>query len=100
MSKDDARTMIYGMTYDAWKALHQKEATPEQARAHHHMLMMQIVRMLCAGVVHGDLSAYNVLVDSTGPVMALMALCVLARPRSIALPTRRSASQLRTAPQG
>src|SRR5258705_2916077 len=26
----------------------------EQARAHHHTLMMQVVRMLCAGVVHGD----------------------------------------------
>src|SRR3990172_1298440 len=30
--------------------------TPEQARAHHHTLMRQVVRMLCAGVVHGDLS--------------------------------------------
>jgi RIO kinase 1 len=45
------------------------EFTAEQARAHHHTLMMQIVRMLCAGVVHGDLSAYNVLVDGTGPVV-------------------------------
>lgn len=30
MSKDDARTAIYGMTYDAWKQRHQREATPEQ----------------------------------------------------------------------
>jgi RIO kinase 1 len=45
------------------------EFTAEQARAHHRTLMMQVVRMLCAGVVHGDLSAYNVLVDSTGPVV-------------------------------
>jgi RIO kinase 1 len=30
---------------------------------------MQVVRMLCAGVVHGDLSEYNVLVGSDGPVI-------------------------------
>jgi RIO kinase 1 len=43
--------------------------TAEQARAHHHTLMMQVVRMLCAGVVHGDLSGYNILVGSDGPVL-------------------------------
>ena len=30
MSKDDARTAIYGMPYARWKAEHQAEATPEQ----------------------------------------------------------------------
>jgi len=49
--------------------LNDVEFTAEQARAHHHTLMMQVVRMLCAGVVHGDLSAYNVLVGSAGPVV-------------------------------
>ncbi len=43
--------------------------TPEQAREYHHALIMQVVRMLCAGVVHGDLSEYNVLVGSDGPVI-------------------------------
>ena len=33
VGKDEARTLIYGMTYDEWKARHQKEATPEQAKA-------------------------------------------------------------------
>ena len=51
------------------RQLNDFEFTPEQARAHHHTLMMQIVRMLCAGVVHGDLSGYNVLVGSAGPVL-------------------------------
>jgi len=43
--------------------------TPEQAREYHRMLIMQVVCMLCAGVVHGDLSEYNVLVGSHGPVI-------------------------------
>ena len=43
--------------------------TQEQALAYHALLMRQIVRMLCAGVIHGDLSEYNVLVDRAGPVI-------------------------------
>ena len=43
--------------------------SPAQAREYHHTLIMQVVRMLCAGVVHGDLSEYNVLVGSDGPVI-------------------------------
>jgi len=33
VSKDDARTMVYGMSYDEWKAKHQSEVTPAQAGA-------------------------------------------------------------------
>ena len=33
VSKDDARVMVYGMTYDAWKARYQTEATTEQKKA-------------------------------------------------------------------
>ncbi|MDO9372627.1 MAG: PA4780 family RIO1-like protein kinase [Gammaproteobacteria bacterium] len=43
--------------------------TAEQAREYHRMLIRQVVRMLCAGLVHGDLSEYNVLVGSEGPVI-------------------------------
>ena len=32
VAKDDARTMVYGMTYDEWKTKHQSTATPEQAK--------------------------------------------------------------------
>ena len=49
--------------------LNDLELTPERAREYHHMLIVQVVRMLCAGVVHGDLSEYNVLVGSDGPVI-------------------------------
>ncbi|MCC2682060.1 MAG: RIO-like kinase [Nitrosospira multiformis] len=43
--------------------------TPEMSREYHHTLVTQVVRMLCAGIIHGDLSEYNVLVDSMGPVI-------------------------------
>jgi RIO kinase 1 len=43
--------------------------TAEMAREYHRALITQVVRMLCAGIVHGDLSEYNVLVDSQGPVI-------------------------------
>ncbi len=33
MSKSEARAHVYGMPFEAWKALHQKEATPEQLAA-------------------------------------------------------------------
>ena len=43
--------------------------TAELSREYHRTLITQVVRMLCAGIIHGDLSEYNVLVDSTGPVI-------------------------------
>ena len=41
----------------------------ELSREYHRILVTQVVRMLCAGIIHGDLSEYNVLVDGTGPVI-------------------------------
>jgi len=43
--------------------------TEEQARGAHGTLIREVVRMLCAGIVHGDLSEYNVLLGSEGPVI-------------------------------
>jgi RIO kinase 1 len=43
--------------------------TPEAARAHHALLLREVVRMLCAGVVHGDLSEFNILLAQDGPVV-------------------------------
>ncbi|NVK43910.1 MAG: serine protein kinase RIO [Oceanospirillaceae bacterium] len=41
----------------------------DQAREDHQMVMEYVKRMLCAGLVHGDLSEFNVLVDDYGPVI-------------------------------
>lgn len=41
----------------------------EQAREDHALVMQYVVSMLCAGLVHGDLSEFNVLVDEDGPVI-------------------------------
>jgi RIO kinase 1 len=43
--------------------------SPETARSHHQEMLHQIVLMLCAGIIHGDLSEFNVLVDARGPVI-------------------------------
>jgi RIO kinase 1 len=43
--------------------------TPAEAREYHSRVLREIVRMLCAGLVHGDLSPFNVLVDPEGPVI-------------------------------
>ena len=49
--------------------LNDVDFTPEQARAHHATLLVEVVRMLCAGVVHGDLSEFNILLATSGPVI-------------------------------
>lgn len=41
----------------------------EQALEDHHEMIEYIKRMLCAGIIHGDLSEFNVLVDEYGPVI-------------------------------
>ena len=41
----------------------------EQAVEDHRLVMLYVVRMLCVGLVHGDLSEFNVLLDEQGPVI-------------------------------
>jgi RIO kinase 1 len=54
---------------DAAPRLNDVDFTPEQAIAHHASLLGEVVRMLCAGVVHGDLSEFNILLAADGPVI-------------------------------
>lgn len=43
--------------------------TPEQARNYYAKVISDVVRMLSVGLIHGDLSEFNVLLDPTGPVI-------------------------------
>ena len=54
---------------DAAPRLNDVAFTPGQARAHHATLLTEVIRMLCAGVVHGDLSEFNILLAADGPVI-------------------------------
>jgi RIO kinase 1 len=54
---------------DAAPRLNDVGFTPEQAQAHHVTLIAEVVRMLCAGVIHGDLSEFNILLAADGPVI-------------------------------
>lgn len=45
------------------------DLTAEVAREYHTFLIRQIVRMLAIGLIHGDLSEFNVLVGANGPVI-------------------------------
>ena len=54
---------------DVAPRLNDVKLTQEEALAHHTQIIRDVVRMLCAGLVHGDLSEFNVLVDQDGPVI-------------------------------
>ena len=49
--------------------LNDVEFSAEEARDFHQRLIGEVVRMLCAGVIHGDLSEFNVLAAADGPVI-------------------------------
>ena len=54
---------------DSAPRLGEVELAPERALAFHAALVRDVVRMLSLGLIHGDLSEYNVLVTPTGPVI-------------------------------
>ena len=54
---------------DAAPRLNDLVFTSEQAKAHHATLIAEVVRMLCAGLIHGDLSEFNILMAGDGPVI-------------------------------
>ena len=49
--------------------LNDVEFSAEQAISTHHSLIAEVVRMLCAGLIHGDLSEFNILIGADGPVI-------------------------------
>ena len=54
---------------DAAPRLNDVEFSARDALAHHATLIAEVVRMLCAGVIHGDLSEFNILLAADGPVI-------------------------------
>lgn len=54
---------------DVAPRLSEVQLTPEQAIIDHAKVIDSVVLMLCAGLVHGDLSEFNILVDAEGPVI-------------------------------
>ncbi len=59
--------MIVGDDGDAAPRLNDVDLHPDDAREFHAFMIGEIVKMLCAGLVHGDLSEFNVLLDGQGP---------------------------------
>lgn len=54
---------------DVAPRLNDIELTAEQARRDHKRMMQDVLRMLSVGLVHGDLSEFNVLQEPQGPVI-------------------------------
>lgn len=61
--------LVTGVDGNAAPRLNDVELEAEQARTYHQFLIRQIVLMLCSGLVHGDLSEFNVLLGEDGPVI-------------------------------
>ena len=54
---------------DAAPRLNDVPFSADEARQHHATLIGEVVRMLCAGVIHADLSEFNILLAADGPVI-------------------------------
>ncbi len=49
--------------------LNDVDFTADEARRHHRTLLDEVIRMLLAGIIHGDLSEFNILMAADGPVI-------------------------------
>ena len=77
--------------------LNDVEMDQATALQYHAQLLQQVVLMLCAGVIHGDLSEYNILVDHEGPVIIDLPQAVDAAGNTNAGPMlERDVDNLRT----
>jgi RIO kinase 1 len=76
--------LVTGADGNAAPRLNDVPLTQELAREYHAALLRQVVLMLCAGVIHGDLSEYNILVDANGPVIIDLPQAIDAAGSSVA----------------
>src|SRR3989338_3129525 len=49
--------------------LNDVKLTPEQAKEYHQRLIQDVVRILCVGIIHSDLSEFNILLGKDGPII-------------------------------
>jgi len=61
--------LVTGDDGNAAPRLNDTELSPDVALELHRRLVGEVVRMLCAGIVHGDLSEFNILLGADGPVI-------------------------------
>ena len=61
--------LVTGDDGNAAPRLNDVQLNETTALQYHGFLINQVVRMLCAGIVHGDLSEFNILVGTDGPVI-------------------------------
>ena len=61
--------MVTDADGDPAPRLGEVDLAPETAREFHDFLIRQVARMLSIGLIHGDLSEFNVLVGAEGPVI-------------------------------
>jgi len=76
--------LVTGADGNAAPRLNDVELDREEALKLHAALLHQVVLMLCAGVIHGDLSEYNILVDAHGPVIIDLPQAINAAGSSVA----------------
>ena len=76
--------LVTGADGNAAPRLNDVELTRELALVYHQALLREVVLMLCAGVIHGDLSEYNILVDAEGPVIIDLPQAIDAAGSSVA----------------
>jgi RIO kinase 1 len=78
--------LVTDATGDPAPRLGEVDLSAETAREYHCFLVQQIVRMLSVGLIHGDLSEFNVLVGSQGPVIIDLPQAVNAAGNNGAFP--------------
>ncbi len=61
--------LVTGDDGNAAPRLNDVQLSPETALEYHAFLIQQVVKMLLAGIVHGDLSEFNILIGTDGPVI-------------------------------
>ena len=79
--------LVTDATGNAAPRLGEVKLTPDQARQFHAFMIRQVVLMLCAGIVHGDLSEHNILLDAQGPV-------IIDLPQAVDAAANNNASRL------